>query len=163
MIEKLKQWFRRHSLAGYLVPIVVVALALAWWWVGWPLHPYRLSKAVVMPQEASGIHVVSVTEADGQVVMALASTTGESRSIDRDYAVDYWRKGNWYQVLDSRVLITGTGPQVAIGYVRYAPAEGTVEERFHLESIKNKLRDRNFPVGQYRLRYYDGLYEFTLD
>ena len=161
MIEKIKLWFHRHSLVGYMVPIVVVALVLAWWWAGWPLHPYRLPEAVVMPPEASGIHVVSVTEADGRVVMALASTTGESRPIDRDYAVDYLHKGIWREVYRPRTLITG--PQPDIGYYRSAPAEGTVEERFNLGNIKNALRDRDFPAGRYRLRYYDGLYEFTLD
>ena len=125
------------------------------------LHPYRLSEAVVMPPEASGIHVVSVTEADGRVIMALASTTGETRSINRDYAVDYLHKGIWREVYRPRTLITG--PQPGIGYYRSAPAEGTIEERFHLGKIKNALRDGDFPAGRYRLRYYDGLYEFTLD
>lgn len=160
MIEKLKQWFRRHSLAGHLVLLAVIVPALAWWWAGWPLHPYRLSEAVVMSTEVTGIHVVSMTEADGRIVMALASTTGENHYISQDYAVDYWRKGVWYQVLDSRMLVV---MQPAVGYYPYIPANGTFEQKFRLENVIKKLCDRNFPAGQYRLRYYDGLYEFTLD
>lgn len=138
-----------------LIPAALALVAvLAFWFRGWPWHPWHLREAVILGADVTGVHA-EVMEQGGSPVFTLHSADGGKHSVTPLFSVDVLVDGIW---LDT-VYEPGGAP-IYDGMT--VTADRTHSFSVSLESLLDRCRALKYPAGQYRVRKYDAVWELEI-
>ena len=157
----MKAWFKRHENLLYAALVCLLFAPLIWRSLPWPVRYSHLPEARLQLPEETGFHVTAVTRQEDLIRFAVSQTADGAEAWSWQQSIDYRGGDAWHEIAKWAYDRPAGIIPVPDGALPFSGGQPMTVET-DLAALVSHAKSSLWRPGLYRVRYYDGVYEFQL-